>query len=133
MDEPYAILGLEPGATGEEITRAYRKLVRRYPPELNPERFARIRRAHELLSSLEHRMAEVRKHPEAALEALFPPPPIRLKPAPPPPGPLEPADREPLLAPLRLALLKRILEPEHPSAAEPPEALSEDAGASPRG
>ncbi len=112
MDEPYAILGLEPTATREEITRAYRKLVRRYPPELNPERFARIRHAYELLSSLEHRMAEVRKDPEAALETLFPPPPVRLKPAPAPPEPLEPADLEPLLAPLRLALLKTILRPD---------------------
>ncbi len=111
MDEPYVILGLEPGATREEITRAYRKLVRRYPPELNPERFSRIRRAYELLTSFEHRMTEVRKDPEAALEALFPPPPLELGPAPPPPEPLEPADLEPLLAPLRLELLKQILEP----------------------
>ncbi len=111
MDESYAILGLKPGATREEITRAYRKLVRRYPPELNPERFARIRRAYELLSSLEHRMAELRKDPEAALEALFPPPPVKLKPPPPPPEPLEPEDLEPLLGPLRRELLKRILKP----------------------
>ncbi len=111
MDESYAILGLEPGASREEITRAYRKLVRRYPPELNPERFARIRRAHEFLTSLDQRMAEARKDPEAALEALFPPPPVQLGPAPPNPEPLEPADLEPLLAPLRLVLLKRILQP----------------------
>ncbi len=109
MDEHYAILGLESGAARDEIARAYRKLVRRYPPELNPERFAHIHRAYELLSSLDHRMAEVRKEPEAALEALFPPPPVTLKPAPPTPEPLEPGDLEPLLGPLRLELLKRIL------------------------
>ena len=111
MDEPYDVLGLEPGATRDEITRAYRKLVRRYPPELNPERFARIRRAHELLSSLEHRMAEVRKDPHAALEALFPPPRVTLEPEEPPPEPLEAGDLEPLLGPLRRELLKRILRP----------------------
>ncbi len=80
MNEPYDVLGLEPGASRDEVTRAYRKLVRRYPPELEPERFARVRRAYELLSSLEHRMAEVRKDPSAALAALFPPPEVRLAP-----------------------------------------------------
>ncbi len=109
MEEPYAVLGLEPGADRDRITRAYRKLVRRYPPELNPERFSRIRRAYELLSSLEHRMAEVRKEPEATLEALFPPPSVTLKPPPPPPEPLQPENIEPLLGPLRRQLLKRIL------------------------
>ncbi len=109
--EPHGVLGLEPGADRGEITRAYRKLVRRYPPELNPERFARIRSAYERLSSLDLRMAEVRKDPEAALEALFPLPEITLKPAPPPPEPLEPEDSEPLLGPLRRELLKRILKP----------------------
>jgi curved DNA-binding protein CbpA len=110
MEEPHAVLGLAPGASREEVDRAYRKLVRRYPPELNPDRFARVRGAYELLTSLEHRMAEVRKDPEAALESLFPPPPIQLKPEPPPPEPLEPEDLEPLLAPLRLELLMRILD-----------------------
>jgi len=111
MDEPHAILGLEPGAPRNEITRAYRKLVRRYPPELNPERFARIRRAYELLDSLENRMVEVRKDPETALEALFPQPQLTLKPTPTPPEPLASGDLEPLLGPLRLELLKRILRP----------------------
>ena len=111
MNEPYDVLGLEPGATGDEITRAYRKLVRRYPPELNPERFARIRQAYELLSSLEHRMADVRKDPYAALAALFPPPEIKLKPEEVRQAkPLEPADLEPLLGPLRRQLLQRILK-----------------------
>ena len=54
-------------------------------------------------------MAEVRKDPEAALEALFPAPPVTLKPAPPAPGRLDPEDLEPLLGPLRRGLLKRIL------------------------
>ncbi len=109
MNEHYAVLSLEPGADRQEIIRAYRKQVRRYPPELNPERFAGIRRAYELLTSLDYRMAEVRKDPEAALESLFPPPAVTLKPAPPPPEAMEPGDLEPLLRPLRLELLKRIL------------------------
>lgn len=111
MDDPYSILGLEPGASGEELTRAYRKLVRRYPPELNPERFARIHRAHELLSSLNHRMAEVRKDPVATLEELFPAPSVTLGQEPDAPAlALEPADLEPLLGALRRQLLQRILQ-----------------------
>lgn len=110
MNEPYDVLGLEPGASREEITRAYRKLVRRYPPELEPERFARIRRAYELLSSLEHQMAEIRKDPPAALEALFPTPEVRLAPEEPPQEELlQPEDLEPLLGPLRRQLLQQIL------------------------
>lgn len=36
MDDPYKILGLSPSATEEEITKAYRKLAKRYHPDLNP-------------------------------------------------------------------------------------------------
>lgn len=110
MEQPHDVLGLAPDASREEINRAYRKLVRRYPPELNPERFARIHRAYELLSSLEQRMAEVRREPLAALAALFPAPEVRLRDAPEASEP-KPADPEPLLAPLRRQLLKRILAP----------------------
>ena len=88
---------------------AYRKLVRRYPPELNPERFARIHRAYELLSSLEQRMAEVRREPLSALAALFPEPDVRLRDEQATAEP-EPADPEPLLGPLRLELLRKILD-----------------------
>ncbi len=110
MDEPHVILGLEPGASRDQVTRAYRRLVRRYPPELNPERFARIRRAYELLSSLKLRIDEALKDPPAALEALFPQPRVTLGPEPPAPEPLEAADLEPLLGPPRRELLKRVLE-----------------------
>ncbi len=110
MDQPHAVLGLEPGASRDQVTRAYRRLVRRYPPELNPERFARIRRAYELLSSLEPRIEEALKDPSAAVQALFPLPRVALGPPLPAPEPLEPADLEPLLGPLRRELLKRVLE-----------------------
>ncbi len=107
--ELYSILGLEPGACGEEVDRAYRRLARRYPPELNPERFAEIHRAYRLLSSPEERMAEVREAPEKALDALFPLPRIELRPAAEPPGPPAAGDLEPLLGPLRRDLLRRLL------------------------
>ena len=110
LDEPYSVLGLEPGASRDDITRAYRKLVRRYPPELNPERFAKIHRAHALLNDVERQMAEVRKDPVGSIEALFPPPTVTLAAAPPAPLPLEPGDLEPLIGPLRRQLLQRILK-----------------------
>lgn len=36
MDDPYRVLGLTSSATEEEITQAYRKLVKRYHPDINP-------------------------------------------------------------------------------------------------
>jgi hypothetical protein len=109
MDDPYKMLGLEPGADPERIGQAYRILVRRYPPELNPERFARIQHAYDILRSWDRWMEEAREHPEAALESLFPPPRLVLKPLGPAPEPLQPADLEPLLRPLRRQELARVL------------------------
>jgi curved DNA-binding protein CbpA len=109
VDDPYKQLGLEPGAGSEEIRRAYRTLVRRYPPELNPERFARIHNAYERLSSFAYAMSEAQKHPEEALDALFPRPAVVLRPEGEEPAPLEPHDIEPLLRPLRRILLERLL------------------------
>lgn len=36
MNDPYAVLGVAPSATDDEVTRAYRKLAKRYHPDLNP-------------------------------------------------------------------------------------------------
>lgn len=109
MDDPYKVLGLEPGAGPEEAGRAYRALVRRFPPELNPERFARIHRAYELLRSCARGMEEARRTPEGALDALFPAAQVRLRPLDDAPEPLAPRDLEVLLRPLRRALLERLL------------------------
>lgn len=109
MEDPYRVLGLAPGAGREEIDRAYRTLVRRYPPELNPDRFALIHDAYDQLRSFERTMEEVCKAPEAGLGSLFPVPRMTLRPFDPVSTPLQPQGLEPLLRPWRRMQLARLL------------------------
>lgn len=59
----YGELGVKRSATAEEIKKAYRKLARKYHPDVNPgnreaeERFKRISFAHDVLSDAEKRKA----------------------------------------------------------------------------
>jgi curved DNA-binding protein CbpA len=105
----YETLGLSPGASLEEVRRAYLKLVRRYPPEHNPVRFARIKEAYEQIRSLGYRLEHIARQKEFDLSAVFsqaervdqlPPPPVA-------PPPLRFEDWKPLLHPLKK---KRVLE-----------------------
>jgi tetratricopeptide (TPR) repeat protein len=48
--ELYKTLDLTPKASPDEIRRAYYQMVRKFPPEKDPERFQEIRRAYETLS-----------------------------------------------------------------------------------
>ncbi|MEM8719118.1 MAG: DnaJ domain-containing protein [Cyanobacteria bacterium P01_G01_bin.39] len=48
--ELYGVLELSPEATPSEIKRSYFRLVRKNPPEKNPEKFKSIREAYETLS-----------------------------------------------------------------------------------
>ncbi|KJR42418.1 Heat shock protein DnaJ [Candidatus Magnetoovum chiemensis] len=44
-------LSLSIGADKEEIVKTYKKLVRRYPPEFNPDKFKEIDEAYRFLTS----------------------------------------------------------------------------------
>ena len=46
---PYVILGIEPDAPEEDIRQAYLALVKKHPPDHDPEGFRRIQEAYDLL------------------------------------------------------------------------------------
>ena len=56
VQDPYKTLGVSPGATDEEIKKAYRTLAKKYHPDLNPgdevaaQRMNDINAAYDLLS-----------------------------------------------------------------------------------
>src|SRR5215211_7165000 len=54
--DPYTVLGVEPDADDEAIRRRYLELVREFPPERHPERFAAVRGAYERLKDLDARV-----------------------------------------------------------------------------
>ena len=45
MTDPFVILGVSPQADESEVRRRYLELVREFPPDRAPERFAEIRAA----------------------------------------------------------------------------------------
>jgi len=53
-----AVLGLGPDADDDAVRAAYRELVKRHPPDLDPEGFARVRRAFELAGNPRQRAIE---------------------------------------------------------------------------
>ena len=36
QSDPYSVLGLSPSASKDEVTKAYRRLAKKYHPDLNP-------------------------------------------------------------------------------------------------
>lgn len=78
----YATLGVAPTATQDQIKRAYRKLARRYHPDVSrepaaEERFKDVATAHEMLIDPERRAlydAELAAPPERPAGASRPPP-----------------------------------------------------------
>ncbi len=55
VTDPYAVLGLAPTASLDEIKRAYFAQVRAHPPEHDPEAFKQIRAAYEQLRDPQQR------------------------------------------------------------------------------
>jgi molecular chaperone DnaJ len=72
----YGELGVKRTATAEEVKKAYRKLARKYHPDVNPgnqeaeERFKRVSLAHDVLSDAEKRKT-YDEFGEAGLQAGF--------------------------------------------------------------
>ena len=56
MSDPYEILGLSADCDDETIRRRYLELVRQFPPEKSPEKFAQVRQAYESLKDLDTRL-----------------------------------------------------------------------------
>ena len=56
MTDPYAVLGLPPDSDDEAVRRRYLELVRHFPPEQAPERFAAVRAAYESLRDRDARL-----------------------------------------------------------------------------
>jgi len=51
---PYEILGLEGDFEYSDIKKSYKKLIRQYPPQSEPEMFAKIRDAYDSLTNEEY-------------------------------------------------------------------------------
>ena len=56
MSDAYEVLGIPDDADDDAIRRRYLELVRQFPPERHPERFAAIRQAYESLRDLDTRV-----------------------------------------------------------------------------
>jgi preprotein translocase subunit SecA len=51
----YEILEIKENATADEVKQAYRRLIKKYPPETQPEQFKKIREAYDVLSNAKTR------------------------------------------------------------------------------
>ena len=72
MPDPYEVLGLEPDSNEAEIRRRYLQLVRQFPPERQPERFAAVREAYDQLRDPRRRLQSklFRGEPNDSLDAI---------------------------------------------------------------
>jgi curved DNA-binding protein CbpA len=58
MNDPYQVLGLTPEADELQVRQRYLELVRAFPPEQAPDRFAAIRAAYDELRDPRRRLRE---------------------------------------------------------------------------
>jgi curved DNA-binding protein CbpA len=69
MIDPYQVLDLAADSDDETIRRRYLELVRLFPPEKHPDKFAAVRAAYEKLKDLDtrllYRLFEAGKHETA--------------------------------------------------------------------
>jgi len=71
MRDPFTVLGVDEAADDAEIRARYLALVRRFPPDREPERFQDTRAAYEALSDERKRLeAKLLRTNEAALTCL---------------------------------------------------------------
>ena len=57
-EDPYAVLGVQTGASDDEIRKAYLSRVRSSPPDRDPEGFRKVREAYETLRTQTDRVAQ---------------------------------------------------------------------------
>lgn len=73
IPDPYAVLGLGPGAEDEQIRAAYLAKLKQFPPDRAPAEFEQVRDAYALLRDrrrrAQHTLFSV--NPEARLESLL--------------------------------------------------------------
>jgi curved DNA-binding protein CbpA len=73
VSDPYEVLALPADSDDETIRRRYLELVRQFPPERSPEKFAAIRQAYEslrdLTTRLQYRLFEAGK--KESVEAII--------------------------------------------------------------
>ena len=92
-DDPFALLGVEPGAADADLKRAYTRLVRRFKPEHHPDEFRRIREAYEFClerSAWYRPDPDDPPEPEPERTIVVRDPPVSYR-------PVEPAAREPVI------------------------------------
>jgi curved DNA-binding protein CbpA len=76
MADPYHVLQLPADSDDETIRRRYLELVRQFPPERHPEKFAAVREAYEKLRDLNTRLryrlfeAGKNEHIDAIIEEI---------------------------------------------------------------
>ena len=72
ISDPYAVLGLGPGADDEQIRAAYLAKLKQFPPDRSPAEFEQVRDAYELLRDRRRRAQYTlfSVNPEARLESL---------------------------------------------------------------
>lgn len=66
-EKAIGILNLQSSASREEIEQAYKRLVRRYPPEFHPDKFRQIDEAYQFLTSLPFKLERLLS-PQAGTE-----------------------------------------------------------------